>query len=177
MEFAIKDLGPLHYLLGIKVIPYDGGVFLSQAKYATELLTKTKMLHANHVNTPLVVNHNLHLNQTSTVDGNSYRNVVGALQYLTLARPDITHAVNLVCQFMAAPNASHYKAIKRMLRYLKGIIDYGLRIVAQSSINLYGFSYADWVGCPLTRRFTNDYWGKLHLLGSQDTTYSGEIQH
>lgn len=96
MGFAIRDLGPLHYFLSIKVIPYQDGVSLSQAKYVVELLTKTHVLCAKHVNTPLVINHDLHLNRTAAVDGTSYSSVVGALQYLTLTRPDITHVVNLV---------------------------------------------------------------------------------
>lgn len=78
MEFATKDLGPLHYFLGIEVIPYDGGIFLSQAEYALGILTKTKMLQSKHVNTPLAVNHNLHLTKTSEIDGTSNRSVVGA---------------------------------------------------------------------------------------------------
>lgn len=65
MEFIMKDLGPLSYFLDIKVIPYDDELFLAQAKYALETLTKKKMLQSKYVNTLLAVNRNLHLNKTS----------------------------------------------------------------------------------------------------------------
>lgn len=65
--------------------------------------------------------------------------MAGALQYLTLTHSDIIHVV------------------KRILWYLKGIIDYGLWIVAQSSFTLFGFFDADWAWCPLTRRSTTGY--------------------
>lgn len=93
-EFAMKDLGPLHYFLGKEVILYNGGLFLSQAKYFAYLLTNTQMLHANHVNTPLAMNHNPHLNKASEVNRTSYQSVISALQYLTLTHLDITHAIN-----------------------------------------------------------------------------------
>jgi hypothetical protein len=91
------------------------------------------------------------------VDATNYRSIVGALQYLTLTRPDLTHAVNLVCQFMHQPGTSHFQAVKRILRYLQGTLDYGIRLLSHSSLNLYGFSDADWAGCPDTRRSTTSY--------------------
>ena len=68
---------------------------------------------------------------------------MGALQYITLTHLDLTHAVNLVCQFMHQPSASHFQAIKRILQYLQGTLDYGLRLLSQSSLSLYGFSEAN----------------------------------
>lgn len=58
----------------------------------------------------------------------SHRSVVGALQYVTVTRPEIGYAVNKVCQFMAQPLSSHWAAVKRILRYLRGSLDYGLTI-------------------------------------------------
>ena len=68
---------------------------------------------------------------------------MGALQYITLTHPNLTHAVNLVCQFMHQPGASHFQAVKRILRYLQGTLYYGLRLLSQTFLSLSGFSDAD----------------------------------
>ena len=152
--FPIKDLGALHYFLGIEVQRSSTGIFLSQTKYILDLLTKAKMDGAKPCSTPL---------STSKLDHDSpplenvteYRSLVGALQYLTWTRPDLSFAVNLVCQFMHTPRVSHFQAVKRILRYLKGTIDLGLWFTKSSSPPyLTAFSDADWAGCSLDRRST-----------------------
>lgn len=101
------------------------------------------MYTTNSFSTLLSVKHNLHLNIGSQVDRSLYRSLVGALQHLTLTHPNLSSAINLVCQFMQNPNIYHYQTMKRILHYLTGIVDFGLRIVAQSSSNLYGFLDTD----------------------------------
>ena len=156
-EFSMKDLGPLHYFLGIQVSHFSDGIFLSQQKYAREILAKASMTDCKPIGTPLAQKHRLQLEGGPLVDATNYRSIVGALQYLTLTRPDLTHAVNLVCQFMHQPGSSHFQAVKRILRYLQGTLAYGIRILSHSSLTLYGFSDADWAGCPDTRRSTTGY--------------------
>uniref|UniRef100_A0A2N9I3R3 Reverse transcriptase Ty1/copia-type domain-containing protein n=1 Tax=Fagus sylvatica TaxID=28930 RepID=A0A2N9I3R3_FAGSY len=156
-EFSMKDLGPLHYFLSIEVLPFSGGLFLSQQKYARDLIARSSMSGCNPIGTPLAQKHNLRRDDPILVDATNYRSIVGALQYITLTRPDLTHAVNLVCQFMHQPGASHFQAVKRILRYLQGTLDYGLRLLSRSSLSLYGFSDADWAGCLDTRRSTTGY--------------------
>jgi hypothetical protein len=68
--------------------------------------------------------------------------VVGALQYLTLTRPDISFAVNKVCQFLHASTMVHWAAVKRILRYLKSCTRVGLRIIKSRSLLVTGFSDA-----------------------------------
>ena len=109
------------------------------------------------IGTPLAQKHHLQLEGGPLVDATNFRSIVGALQYLTLTPPDLIHAVNLVCQFMHQPGTSHFQAVKRILCYLQGTLDYGIQILSCSSFNLYGFSDADWVGCPDTRRSTTGY--------------------
>uniref|UniRef100_A0A2N9HWT0 Reverse transcriptase Ty1/copia-type domain-containing protein n=1 Tax=Fagus sylvatica TaxID=28930 RepID=A0A2N9HWT0_FAGSY len=156
-EFSMKDLGPLHYFLSIEVLPFSGGLFLSQQKYARDLIARSSMSGCNPIGTPLAQKHNLRRDDPFLVDATNYHSIVGALQYITLTRPDLTHAINLVCQFMHQPGASHFQAVKRILRYLQGTLDYGLRLLSQSSLSLYGFSDADWAGCLDTRRSTTGY--------------------
>ena len=86
-----------------------------------------------------------------------YRSLAGALQYLTFTRPDIAFAVQQVCLFMHAPLESHYNALKRILRYIKGTLDHGLQLTPNTSHTLTAYSDADWTGCPNTRQSTSGY--------------------
>jgi len=73
----------------------------------------------------------------------SYSNTVGSLMYAMMCpRPYICHAVGLVSQFQANPNFAHWKAVKRIFKYLKGIADYMLRYQAQD-LHIVGYSDAD----------------------------------
>lgn len=142
-EFSMKDLGPLHFFLGIEVKYFKRGMHLSQGKYAPELLQKTDMALAQAVSAPLAQKHSLQQVTGSPVDASSYRSIAGSLQYITLSRPDITHAINLVSQLMQAQNSEHLQAIKRILRYVKETYQFGLRLPARSPLRQYGFSDAD----------------------------------
>ncbi|XP_026432292.1 uncharacterized protein LOC113329655 [Papaver somniferum] len=101
-----------------------------------------------------------------------YRSLVGALQYLTWTRPDITYAVNLVCQYMQHPTTTHLIASKRILRYIKGTLDFGLKFTRGSSF-LLGFSDADWAGSIDDRRSTRGY---CVFLGSNIISWSSKKQ-
>jgi hypothetical protein len=88
-------------------------------------------------------------------DATRYRSVVGALQYLSHTRPDISFYVNRVCQFMPSP--VHWVVVKRILRYLHYTIDMGLHFTKTCSTLLSAFSDADWAGNPDGRRSTGGY--------------------
>jgi hypothetical protein len=85
-----------------------------------------------------------------------YRQVIGALQYCILTRPDINYAVNQLRQFMHAPREPHWITTKRVLRYLKGIIDCGIHYT-QSTTTLDAFCDADWAKNPDDRKSTSGY--------------------
>jgi histone deacetylase 1/2 len=88
----------------------------------------------------------------STDDASEYRSVVGGLQYLTITRPDISYAVNHVCQFVQSPREPHGSAVKRILRYVSHTSTYGLHLRPASAGMLSAFSDADWAGNPDDRR-------------------------
>jgi hypothetical protein len=175
-EFALKDLGDLHYFLGIEVKRSREGLHLSQERYATDIVKRASMDKSKPVETPLSVTDKL-----SAMDGvplgqddaTRYRSVVGALQYLTLTRPDISFAVNKVCQFLHSPSSVHWVAVKRILRYVHGTVNLGLNIRRSNSMIVSAFSDADWAGCVDDRRSTG---GFAVFLGSNLISWSARKQ-
>jgi hypothetical protein len=90
-------------------------------------------------------------------DATSYRSLTGMLQYLTFSRPDIAYAVQQVCLHMHTPRKPHLTALKRILRYLRGSLDYGLLLRPFPTSELVVYTDADWAGCPDTHRSTSGY--------------------
>ena len=89
-EFAIKDLGALHYFLGIEVVRRLDGFFLHQQKYAHELFEHAGMLNCHPAATPVDTKAKVSaLEGSPASDAPFYRSIVGALQYLTLTQPEI----------------------------------------------------------------------------------------
>ena len=116
------------------------------------------MLHAKPINSPMSTAHQLSLFEGSPAsDVTQYRNTIGALQYLSLIRLDISFAVNKVCPFMHRPIDLHWIAVKRILRYLKHSLDYGLLFRCNPSPQLSAFFDVDWASCPDDRRFTSGF--------------------
>lgn len=112
-RFEVKDLGELNYFLGIEVRRYGSQLQLSQTKYTLDLLKRANFLLAKPCSSPVATGSKLSLNDsTPLVDATAYRSVVGALQYLTITRPDLTYAVNQVCQFIHKPRQTHLTAVK-----------------------------------------------------------------
>lgn len=168
----MKDLGLLRYFLGVEVQRNQNGLFLSQMKYITDLLLKTNMLGCKPIGSPASKAKLSPSDGSSLQDPSTYRSIVGALQYVTLTRPDICFAVNQVCQFMYAPNDSHMMAVKRILRFLKGTIQYGL-FFRPGPFSLEAFCDADWAGSPYDRRSTS---GFCVFLGPNPVFWSSKKQ-
>uniref|UniRef100_A0A2N9J750 Reverse transcriptase Ty1/copia-type domain-containing protein n=1 Tax=Fagus sylvatica TaxID=28930 RepID=A0A2N9J750_FAGSY len=128
-HFEMKDLGTLSYFLGLEVTSSSDGYYFSQAKYASDLLSKAGLTDSKTVSTPLEFNIKLNaIDGEPLPDATLYRQMVGSLIYLTVTRPDLAYAVHLVSQFMFAPHSTHYATV------------------------LY------WAGDPTDRRFTTGYY-------------------
>ncbi|KAI0525178.1 hypothetical protein KFK09_004570 [Dendrobium nobile] len=100
-----------------------------------------------------------------------FRHLVGSLQYLTLTRPDISFTVNKLCQHMRSPDDTDIKLLKRLLRYIKGTIKFGLPITA-TSLGFHAYSDSDWAGDPLDRKSTTSF-----VLFSVATSFLGKSKN
>jgi hypothetical protein len=113
--FSVKDLGVLHYFLGIEVSsPLSGRLILRQRKYALELLARANMLKCTPVTSPMSSSERLCSadgDVLSSEEATTYRSLVGGLQYLTMTRPDLSFVVNKVCQYLHEPRTPHLSAV------------------------------------------------------------------
>ncbi|KAL5713883.1 Beta-galactosidase 8 [Ranunculus cassubicifolius] len=156
-SFALKNLGPIHFFLGLEVKRNSTTLLLHQTKYVLDLLSKHNMLLAKPASTPMSTSIKLDNESGDPLeDPTPYRSLVGALQYLTWTRPDISFSVNQVCQYLHAPRTPHLTAAKRILRYLKGTVNHGLSFT-QNPSTLIAYSDADWAGSISDRRSCSGY--------------------
>jgi len=107
------------------------------------------------------------------VDSTKYRGLIGSLLYLTASRPEIQFGLCLCARFQANPKESHFKVVKRIIKYLKGTTNVGLWYPFDSNINLSGFSDSDYARCKLDRKRTS---GTCHLLGSSLISWNSKKQ-
>ncbi|GJX61913.1 ribonuclease H-like domain-containing protein [Tanacetum coccineum] len=156
-EFSMTDLGPLNYFLGISVTRDSLGLFLSQKKYAVEILDKAHMVNCNPGPTRIDTESKLGSDGDPVSDPTLYRSLAGSLQYLTFTRPYISYAVQQVCLYMHDPREPLFLALKRILQYVRSTLYYGLQLFLSSTTDLVAYSDADWAGCPTTRRSTSGY--------------------
>ncbi|XP_022756254.1 uncharacterized protein LOC111303965 [Durio zibethinus] len=111
----------MSYFLGMEIHQDRQRIFICQRKYANEILNKFGMENCEPVSTPLALNEKfIKEDEADKVDGSVYISLVGCLLYLTATRPEIMYAVNLLSRFIQSPSELHFKAAKRVLRYVKG---------------------------------------------------------
>lgn len=154
------------------------GIFLSQTKYATDLLTKCGMDTIKACNSPCLPYYQMTKDLVTPLkDPTQYISIVGALQYLTFSRLNIAYVVNTVCQFMTSPTEVHYAAVERILRYLKCTLKKGLFFSSTgASMNfVYVKAYYDvgWAGDIIQRRSTT---GFIVYIGSSHVSWQSKKQ-
>ncbi|KAK5776854.1 hypothetical protein PVK06_044819 [Gossypium arboreum] len=145
-EFSLKDMGDLHFFLGIEVTRSStGSLHLCQAKYIRDILARASMATAKSVTTPMVSSSVMSKDDGEClVEPTEFRSLAGALQYVVLTRPNIAYAVNRICQFMHNPTSLHMTALKQILRYLCGTIDFGIVIQPTDRLSLTAYADANW---------------------------------
>nr|GEY47692.1 hypothetical protein [Tanacetum cinerariifolium] len=136
-----------------------------------EILKKYGMESCNPVGTPMEIKDKLDLDQNGTpVDAMEYRNMIGALMYLTSSRPDIVHATCLCTRYQAKPTEKHIKEVKRIFRYLWGTVKTSLWYTKDSGFKLTRLSDADYAGCKDTFKST---FSEAQFLGEKLLTDYG----
>ena len=150
-EFGMKDLDQIHHFLSIEISQISNGPHLSQSHYVVTILERANMVDCKPMSTPLEAKTRTSSNNVLLEDPSYFRGLVGALQYLTLTRPDLSYSVNNASQFMHAPIVVHLKMVRRILRYVKGTIDIDLHFTSNTTLDLCALSDAYWAGSPTTR--------------------------
>ncbi|GKD92218.1 ribonuclease H-like domain-containing protein [Tanacetum coccineum] len=173
-EFDSTDLGALNYFLGISATRHSTCLFLCQKKYALQLLERAHMVHCNPSQTLVDTESKLGPDGVPVQDPTLYRSLAGGLQYLTFTRPDLSYVVQQIFLYMHDPREPHFSALKCILRYVKGTLDFGFHLYASATTSLVGYTDADWAGCPSTRRSTSGY---CIFLGDNLLSWSSKRQH
>eukprot|EP00253_Pinus_taeda_P014380 PITA_14380 len=172
--FDMTDLGLLQYCVGVEVWQTENNIFLSQSKYAKILVDRFRMQDCKLATTPMEPGLKLSTQSSSPlVDETLFRQLVGSLIYLTATRPDINFAVSYISRFMSAPEADHWIAAKRVLRYVRGTPDYGLLYTRSSDPILSGYTDFDWAGSVDDQKSIVGY---VFSLGSSAVTWTSKKQ-
>jgi hypothetical protein len=162
-EFEMSMIGELSYFLGLRINQSSAGIFISQEKYLKEMLKRFQMEDSSPVSTPMVVGCKLSKDDISPdVDQRTYRSMIGSLLYITTSRPDIMQVVGMVGRYQSAPKQSHLAVVKRIFKYLKGTMTYGLWYPRNQNFQLTAYSDVDWENCLDERKSTS---GGAFFLG------------
>ncbi|CAM8986844.1 unnamed protein product [Rhodiola kirilowii] len=141
----MKDMGEADVILGLRIKRENKGLALSQSHYAEKVLKKFNYLNCSPVSTPMDPNMKLLPNTGDAVSQLGYSQVIGCLMYaMTSTRPDIAYAVGKLSRYTSNPSTHHWEAIRRVLKYLKGTMNYGLVYAGFPSV-LEGYSDASWI--------------------------------
>ena len=161
-RFEMTDMGACAYYLGMTVTRdrVNRILRLGQAGYVQKFITEHGMWECKGTPTPMgtekyqVAEEDF---QATDASRTAYQSAVGSLMYAILGtRPDIAYAVSVVSRYGFNPNESHWKAVKRIFRYLRDTVNYQL-IFRGDLKPLSGYADADWAGDQDTRRSTSGY--------------------
>nr|GEW73340.1 ribonuclease H-like domain-containing protein [Tanacetum cinerariifolium] len=162
------------FLNGLQISQSPRGIFINQSIYALKSLKKYGYESCDPVDTPMVEKSKVDEDKEGkTVDPSHYHGMIGTLLYLTDSRPDLQFTICMCARYQARPTEKHLHAVKRIFRYLRGTVNWGLWYLKDSSIALKAFSYADHTGCQDTRRSTS---GSLQFLGDKLISWSSKRQ-
>jgi hypothetical protein len=173
-EFEMTDLGLMNFFLGIEVDQSDDGIFICQTNYANEVLKRFRMLNCKPAATPMATGIKLSkYDEGSYVDPTLYKRLVGSLMYLTTTRPDIMFVVSLISRFMETPKSTHWQAGKRILRYVAGTTNFGIRYTSSLNFELIRYTDNDFAGSIDDRKSTSGY---IFSLGSGAVAWASKKQ-
>ncbi|CAM8882852.1 unnamed protein product [Rhodiola kirilowii] len=168
-------VGEMNYFLGLQVIQKDDGIFISQSKYAKNLIKKFDLEKASHKRTPAATHLKITKDDAGTkVDQTMYRSTIGSLLYLTTSRHDIAYAVGICARYQADPKESHLLQLKRIIKYVCGTVDFGIWYTKDTNPYLVGYCDADWAGNVEDRKSTS---GGCFFLGNNLVSWFSKKQN
>ena len=174
VEFDMTNLGKMRYFLGIEVMQKSDGIFINQKKYVMEVLERFEMDKSNPVQNPIVPGEKLQKDENGVkVDSTYYKQIIGSLMYLTATRPDVMFVVSLISRYMEHPTKIHLQTAKKILRYLKGTVDYGVFYKKGGNEDLVAYTDSDYAGDLDDRKSTSGY---VFLLSSGAVSWSSKKQ-
>ena len=138
----MKDLGLLHYFLGLEVWQNYDNIILNQGKYTLHILKRFGMSNRRPMSSPMETNlHKLKeaVVESPSIDSTLYRQMIGSLMCFVNIRPNICYAVHALSQFMCEPKEIHLVAVKHIMRYLQGTLNFGLKY-KKVGLDLHGFT-------------------------------------
>ena len=175
-EFEMSDMGKIAYYIGIEVEQGQGYIEIKQTAYAKRILERAGMVDCKPVSYPMEPRIPLHKDENGKlVNPTEFKSLIGGLRYLVHTRPNIAFPVGMVSRFMEKPTALHLSATKRILRYVKGTLSYGLVYTkSRGDYLLTGFSDRDFGGNIDDRKSTG---GMAFYLNESLITWVLQKQH
>ncbi len=176
LHFRLKDLGLVSTFLGMQVSQGLSTVSVHLSRYLHHFLAEFHMSDCNSVTTPLASGISLvpDGHALSAADTSKYRTMVGKLLFAAnTVRPDLSFAASALSRFIKSPHSNHLAAVKHVLRYVKGTLNYGLEFKKQESFNLIGYCDSDWAGDKVDRKSITGY---VFMLGSTAITWKSTKQ-
>ena len=177
-KFEMDDRGDVNFILGMTITRdrENRTLMINQKNYLNDVLKRFNMSDCKPVSTPVEPGQKFEKisEGDEPFDVSTYQSAIGSLNYAAIAtRPDISVAVGKLSQFMQSPSQIHWSAVKRVFRYIKGTISYGLKFNYSNNFELYGYSDSDWAGCVMSRKSTS---GQLFRIGGCTVSWRSKKQ-
>ena len=172
-KFDMKDMGVADVILGIKISKTPDGLILSQSHYIEKILQKYDQDNSSPARTPIDISIHLSKNNGKGISQREYAQIIGSLMYvMNCTRPDIAYAVSKLSRYTSNPGSDHWKAIVRVLRYLKYTQNYGLHYSRYPAV-LEGYCDANWISDTTDSKSTSGY---LFTLGGAAVSWKSSKQ-
>lgn len=174
----MKDIGPIESCLGMRITQKEFGIELDQEQYIEEILERFGMTNCKPVGTPSDTHAKLSIAtftpDTSLVGKIPFQEAVGSLLFLAqCTRPDISFAVNDVSRFNSQHSEDHWRAVKRIMRYLKGTANFKLIFSSSKEKSFMCYTDADWASDIDKRRSCS---GHVTLMANAAISWSSKRQ-
>ena len=174
-EFKMSMIGELNYFLELQIHQSGSGIFISQSKYSKNLVKKFGLKSASSVRTPMSPNVKLIINLLGkSVDHSLYKSMIGNLLYFTASRPNISYSVGVCARYQANPKELHIIVVKRIIKYVKTISNFGVWYDKDTNDVLARDSNADWAGNADDQKSTS---GRCFYLGNNLVSWMSKTQN